>query len=126
MRLSRPGWGMWTSSRPSCGKANNMEHSTRSGSGSIVELVEQEVARARSKFAAPTHTLLATHEEVGELTRAVLRYQLERAGTAAEVQKELIQSMAMLLRLWEEGDQSLNLSPIRDLAAPCPTEKKTP
>ena len=64
-----------------------------------------EVARARAKFPGNKLCVTAFTEEHGEAVRAVLEHYYapspERLG---DVRKELIQTIAMAVRLLEEGD----------------------
>ena len=79
----------------------------------LFKRVAAEATRARGKFPEPRWLLMAMNEEVGELNKAVLQHICD--GRSMEsVRTELIQSMAMLLRLWTEGDPGIGLSPSRD------------
>lgn len=67
----------------------------------IPELFE-ELRRARTKFPGNALTLTAFSEEAGEVVKAVLdRMQ----GKPVDVSAEIIQAMAMCVRLLEEGDR---------------------
>lgn len=77
---------------------------------SIFTAAIQEVARARSKFPSSDHITLAFAEEAGEVVKAVLDFK-QGKGTMQNVEKEIIQTMAMCLRLYLEGDPSVNLPP---------------
>lgn len=76
------------------------------------ENVEREVERAREKF--PSNDLLgyAFVEESGELTKAILDKRNSREGghfMDIEIYKEAVQTVAMVIRLLEEGSHELDL-----------------
>ena len=82
--------------------------------------VRAETARARAKFPKPMYTMTALTEEVGELARAVLHTCASNEPNpyaAGEVKKEAIQVMAMCVRLLHDGDVSLGLPGLADIAA---------
>lgn len=58
---------------------------------------------AKERFPAPNYTLLKVAEEAGELIKAAVHYGEER-GQWSEVEEEAVQSIAMILRLLDEGD----------------------
>ncbi len=80
-----------------------------------------EVDRARAKFPGTAHLALAFAEEAGEAVRAALQLHYAcRHPTPtprniecaqADLRKELVQTVAMCLRLWEEGDTALGTPP---------------
>lgn len=67
-----------------------------------------EVERARAKFLSPDHLTLAFAEESGEVVKAILDFKHGKAHIE-DVQKEMVQAMAMLIRLAEEGDPTVKL-----------------
>jgi len=77
-----------------------------------------EAKRARDLFPSPRHLVLAFAEESGEVVKAALDYfngSTDPDATEsmmAEVEKELIQACAMLIRLYDEGDPTIRLDPI--------------
>lgn len=81
----------------------------------LMDDVVAEYCRAGSPGAFPgtKDNLLALCEEHGELVKAVLDYKQDKAD-GAEVRKELIQTLSMLLRLWFGGDSALGLPPVKD------------
>lgn len=79
------------------------------------EAVRVEAIAARKKFPDPMYALHALQEEVGELTRAALRFGVEGEGTGRAVYDEVIQVGAMLQRLWTEGDPNIKLPPVSSL-----------
>lgn len=69
-----------------------------------------EVERARELFPGSKHLVLALAEESGEVVKAVLDNYHGKEGAALEdIEKEIVQLVAMCVRLWEEGDPSLGL-----------------
>jgi hypothetical protein len=67
-----------------------------------------EADHARGLFPKPDHLTLALAEEAGEVTKAVLDYKQKKTHLAA-VRKEIVQTMAMCLRLACEGDPTVDL-----------------
>lgn len=74
--------------------------------------VSEEYARATTLFPGSSTNLLALCEEHGELVKASLDYA-QGKSSIADVRKELVQTMAMCLRLWFQGDASIKLDPVR-------------
>ena len=70
-----------------------------------------EAERARSLYPNPDHLTLALAEEAGEVTKAVLD-NFDNKCDIYEVRKEIIQCVAMCIRLWGEGDPTVNLDPV--------------
>ncbi len=64
--------------------------------------IEAELTRARAKFPRGYNLNMALQEESGEFASA----QMQQLG-AAEIRKEGIQVIAMVVRIIEEGDASL-------------------
>jgi hypothetical protein len=65
--------------------------------------VLMEVGRARGLFPMPNKTLAALGEEVGELNKALLDMDVDKA-TSIDVFKEAVQVAAMACRVAIEGD----------------------
>ena len=76
----------------------------------IFEAAHAEVARARVLFPDPKHLLHALTEEHGEVVKAALDLYSGK-GTYEELDKEIIQLIAMCIRLHTEGDPAINLDP---------------
>jgi NTP pyrophosphatase (non-canonical NTP hydrolase) len=74
----------------------------------ILKSAMAETNRARTLHPSPEHLTLALAEEAGEVTKAVLDFKAGK-GTLAHVGTELIQTMAMCIRLYEEGDPTVCL-----------------
>lgn len=69
-----------------------------------------EVEKARQKYPHPNLLTLALAEEAGEIVKAALDHRQEKTGVS-EVRKEIVQTIAMCLRLAQEGDPSVSLEP---------------
>lgn len=67
-----------------------------------------EANRARGLYQKPDHLALALAEEAGEVTKAVLDHKQGKCDLAG-VRKEIVQTMAMCLRLATEGDPTVDL-----------------
>lgn len=73
-----------------------------------VRLVQEELVRARAKFPDPDHLTLALAEEAGEVVKAVLDLRFGKPGATREaLHAEIIQTIAMCVRLLEEGDPAV-------------------
>jgi len=87
---------------------------------SFFELVVDGMAeadRAMRKFPQPNYVISKVAEEAGEVVKAAI-HCAEGRETAANVQGEMKQLIAMLYRLWVEGDQVHGLAAIRKGATP--------
>ena len=81
----------------------------------IMFCVRNELTVARSKFPDNKHLLHAFTEEAGEVTKAFLDSNQGKC-TDEEILKELIQVIAMAVRLFQEGDPDFPaLKPMPDL-----------
>lgn len=70
-----------------------------------------EVERARELFPGSKHLVLALAEESGGVVKAAMDFCHGKEGaTAADIDKEIVQLVAMCVRLWEEGDSTLGLT----------------
>ncbi len=84
----------------------------------IFALVELELQKARSKFPSNKHLLHAFTEEAGEVTKAFLDMNQGKAEER-QVLKELIQTIAMAVRLMQEGDPDFpGLPPMPEYSKP--------
>lgn len=82
---------------------------------SFFELVVDGIAeadRAMRKFPQPNYVISKVAEEAGEVVKAAI-HCAEGRETAANVKGEMRQLIAMLYRLWVEGDQVHGLAAIR-------------
>lgn len=72
--------------------------------------------KAMLKFPQPNYVLVKFAEECGEVVKEVVHYA-EGRGDWSKFENELIDSLAMMIRLVKEGDQTINFIPpesIRD------------
>jgi hypothetical protein len=72
--------------------------------GSLVEKARQAAAKASVKFPQPNYVTLKIAEEAGEVVRGAVHYAEKRMGWD-EVEGEIVQLLAMLIRFVTEGDQ---------------------
>lgn len=62
-------------------------------------------------YPAPNKTTLKVAEECGEVVQAANKLS-EGRGTVKELHEEIVQALAMLMRLAIEGDATINLLPV--------------
>lgn len=72
--------------------------------GSLVSKARSAAAKASEKFPQPNYTTLKIAEEAGEVVRGAVHYAEGRMPWS-EVEGEIVQLMAMLIRFVTEGDQ---------------------
>jgi hypothetical protein len=77
----------------------------------IMVHVEAELVRARKKFPDNKFLLLAFNEEAGEVTKAMLDQHYKNSHHSTEIYAEIIQAIAMGVRLIQEGDADLPFDP---------------
>lgn len=77
---------------------------------SLVQRALWEAAKASSKFPQPNYVLLKVAEEAGEVVKAGVHY-IEGREPWTEVEGEMVQLLAMMIRLVSEGDQVNGLQP---------------
>lgn len=82
----------------------------------ITGLAIAAAAKASGKFPQPNYVALKVAEEAGEVVRAAVHYAEGRA-TWKEVEDEVIQMIAMGLRLVTEGDQVNGVIPPNEISA---------
>lgn len=73
-------------------------------------------AKAMAKFPQPNYVISKIAEESGEVVKAAI-HCAERRETAENLRGEMVQTIAMLYRLWVEGDGVHGLPAVRDLLA---------
>lgn len=71
-----------------------------------------EAAKAMRKFPQPNYVISKIAEEAGEVVKAAI-HCAEGRETAENLRGEMKQTLAMLYRLWVEGDQIHGLPPVR-------------
>ena len=74
-----------------------------------------EAEKAMRKFPQPNYVISKVAEEAGEVVKAAI-HCAEARETAENVRNEMRQLIAMLYRLWVEGDQVHGLSPVSTAA----------
>lgn len=75
-----------------------------------IEEVKEELVRARARYPNPNLLTTAMAEESGEAIKAILDH-MSHKGCLTQVKHELIQTIAMCVRLLEEGDPIHKLPP---------------
>ena len=81
------------------------------GFGDLVAAAYAEATKAIQKFPQPNYVISKIAEEAGEVVKAAI-HCAEKRETAENVAGEMKQLIAMLVRLWIEGDQVHRLPPI--------------
>lgn len=81
------------------------------GFGDLVASAYAEAIKAMRKFPQPNYVISKIAEEAGEVVKAAI-HCAEKRETAENVAAEMRQLIAMLIRLWVEGDQVHGLPPI--------------
>jgi phosphoribosyl-ATP pyrophosphohydrolase len=101
----------------------------------LISAARVEADKAMRKFPQPNYVISKVAEEAGEVVKAAI-HCAENRETAENVAGEMRQLIAMLYRLWVEGDQVHGLPPvggalhiyspeqIRDMPFPSPPEDK--
>lgn len=77
---------------------------------SFVTMARTSADKAMRKFPQPNYVLLKVAEEAGEVVQAGVHYA-ENRMTWDEVEGEIVQLLAMLIRLVTEGDQINGVTP---------------
>ena len=70
----------------------------------LVEAAWSEAQRAMTKFPQPNYVISKVAEEAGEVVKAAI-HCAEGRETPENVKLEIVQAIAMLIRLYVEGDQ---------------------
>ena len=78
--------------------------------GSLVSAARLRADKAMCKYPQPNYVLNKVAEESGEVIKAVIHYHEGREEWAS-VEAELIDNLAMLIRLVVEGDQVIGFTP---------------
>jgi len=84
--------------------------------GSLVARARAAAAKASVKFPQPNYVTLKIAEEAGEVVRGAVHYAENRMEWS-EVEGEIVQLLAMLIRFVTEGDQINGVTPPAALAA---------
>ena len=83
---------------------------------SLVALARVSADKAMKKFPQPNYVLLKVAEEAGEVVQAGVHYAENRMEWK-QVEGEIVQLLAMLIRLVTEGDQINGVTPPASCAA---------
>ena len=86
----------------------------RDGSGwdELIEEAILEADKAMRKFPQPNYVISKVAEEAGEVVKAAI-HCAEGRESSENLRGEIKQLIAMLYRLWMEGDQVHGLAPAR-------------
>lgn len=85
--------------------------------GVLVRQAHVEATKAMKRFPQPNYVISKIAEEAGEVVKAAI-HCAEKRETSENVAKEITQLIAMLIRLWVEGDQVHGLPPISEMGNP--------
>lgn len=78
--------------------------------GELVARARQSAAKASAKFPQPNYVTLKIAEEAGEVVRGAVHYAENRMEWD-EVEGEIVQLLAMMIRFVTEGDQINGITP---------------
>lgn len=84
--------------------------------GDFIKSAGPEADKAMRKFPQPNYVISKVAEEAGEVVKAAI-HCAEGRETAENVRAEMRQLIAMLYRLWIEGDQVHGLPPVSSALA---------
>lgn len=84
--------------------------------GALVEKARAAALKASAKFPQPNYVTLKIAEEAGEVVRGAVHYAENRMEWS-EVEGEIVQLLAMLIRFVTEGDEVNGVRPPPALAA---------
>lgn len=89
---------------------------------SLVSKARPAAEKAMHKFPQPNYVLLKVAEEAGEVVQAGVHYA-ERRMNWEQVEGEIVQLLAMLIRLVTEGDQINGVTPPEHARAATPQQE---
>lgn len=89
---------------------------------SLVSKARPAAEKAMRKFPQPNYVLLKVAEEAGEVVQAGVHYA-ERRMSWEQVEGEIVQLLAMLIRLVTEGDQINGVTPPEHARAAAPRQE---
>ena len=92
-----------------------MDHGRRTMSDreyidSLLPRAHEAAAKAMRKYPTPNYTVAKVAEEAGEVVRGAIHFAEGRMPWP-EVEGEIVQLLAMLIRLTTEGDQTIGMAP---------------
>lgn len=79
----------------------------------LIAEAREEAARASEKYPQPNYVISKFAEEAGEVVKAAI-HCAEGRTPPEKVRAEMVQTLAMLFRLYLEGDQVHGLPPIAE------------
>jgi len=77
----------------------------------LIKIAKAHAERAMVKFPQPNYVISKFAEEAGEVVKAAI-HCAEGREDMSEVRHEMKQAIAMLYRLWVEGDRVHGLPPV--------------
>jgi phosphoribosyl-ATP pyrophosphohydrolase len=80
----------------------------------LVSKAISEGERAMVKFPQPNYVITKVAEEAGEVVKAAV-HSAEGREPLTSVRDEMVQTIAMLYRLWCEGDEVHGLPPVANV-----------
>ena len=80
---------------------------------SLFKAAIDEADTASNKYPQPNFIALKIAEEAGEVVRECVKVA-QGTGTYENLALEMVQNIAMLIRLWEEGDEINGILPVKD------------
>ncbi|RAP39443.1 hypothetical protein BYZ73_20530, partial [Rhodovulum viride] len=83
------------------------------GTARLFAEAQDAAVQAVQRFPQPNYVISKVAEEAGEVVKAAI-HCAEGRDTPEHVRAEIVQAMAMLLRLYIEGDEIHGLPPIAD------------
>lgn len=91
----------------------------------LIAEARTEAAKAMRKFPQPNYVISKVAEEAGEVVKAAI-HAAEGRETMENLRDEMMQVIAMLYRLWIEGDQVHGLPPVAAALDPAkePTDER--
>lgn len=84
--------------------------------GDFIRSAVAEAEKAMRKYPQPNYVITKVAEEAGEVVKAAV-HAAEGRETLDNVRGEMLQLVAMLFRLWMEGDQVHGLPPVSGVMA---------
>ncbi|MEM7724330.1 MAG: hypothetical protein AAF376_18445 [Pseudomonadota bacterium] len=79
----------------------------------LLDRARSEAAIASQRYPQPNYNVTKVAEEAGEVVKEAVHLAEDR-GSAQAVEAEIIQAMAMLIRLYVEGDEVHGVPSIAD------------
>ena len=93
------------------------------GFGALIFEAKIEAEKAMRRFPQPNHVISKIAEESGEVVKAAI-HCAEGRENVENLRGEMKQVIAMLYRLWIEGDQIHGLPPVRAVLAELDNNRK--